>query len=1607
MSGWQPSEKCLVRDADHGWATAVVTGSQGIGNDATLKLRLDDGGVLMEKQGCDVERLTNDHELVDTEDMAALENLSEATMLECLRRRYRQDRIYSSLGGIVVAINPFRNIEHLYEDGYAKFGAGDDAKLLQPHPYALAESAVRGVVRDRVSQSLLVSGESGAGKTETVKIMLGYIAKRSHRAKGTSSQPGVDDALIAANPLLEAFANAMTVRNGNSSRFGKFVRVFVDRLSGTVASAQVDHYLLEKTRCVSLNPGERNFHVFYQLVAAKTGDANDRRLLNLGGRTRPPRDVDDKNGWNETTSSMRALNVSPDVAEDIGSTLKGILAVGEASFESVEIPGQDAGSRMTRVRSDASHCLGVRADDLAEAFVARRVAGVRVPNSAKQAEDARDGLLKALYARLFDKIVLLVNAALGADAGPQMGVDDRLFVGLLDIFGFESFSQNSLEQLLINYANERLQAHFNTFVFETEAKLYMEEDIPVPPTAYVDNAGVVASLEDGVLRLLDEECALRRGSDQQFVAKLDRVCDEDVLSKYKGSHRSGGELVGRAFVVRHFAGKVTYTCDGFVAKNRDALPDAGAATLAQSTNPLVASLFANAQNMQKTGARAARRGGRRRECVARAFGVSLRELTRTVESTRPQFVRCVKPNSDQAPMKWRGALVLEQLRYMGLLQVVEARRRGYPRRYSHEAFLRRFSKLVAFEHSADRAGALCLVDALQHKLQLEREAICVGRTKVFLRARAEALLEGARDRTLRASALQELEAAIELENVDALEAAVAIATELRLDGAVLNKARSRVAVLRFRKHSTLFKEIIKHVLPDMAGDLLKDIHKTAGGALDDAARVAKSVSSAAWSDPADVDTFTQILRRLRRKLRKLEGRIAAAAALEKAAAETMEACGDLASLSVEDAPRVLENLREELEAAHRAAEEAGVPPQAPEALVALRAADALGAAFDTHATRVSEEQAEAPWGSEEAKGGEEPASPHSEVADLDEVPAPPIMKPPAAPPPAIPPPAVTMTPPSSAHGDDDVQVVIPKPPAYADEARPATWLSDAERHLCQALSKNVAASLVGADDAERRARALALERPAVKLQKNGGSAWKAVAVSWSGGRGGSPKLVWRPQKSGFSPLASSTKLALKDIERVCLGPEAPRRDGEGGVVDEYHARAPPSNRAASRWHYVTVTTAARDYVFGLTRTEDEDDDVWAFALHLERQCDFFAGRSRPFGQGVLSRAQRVWQDDDAYANGSRPLARLCPALRPLAAVLASLSETSFRAHRLPRGAAFGSLTPASHGHLGWLPCAVVDAGCRGGLAIGTTFDPCEPRPLTGAYAALLQAEAHVREHFVDLVRTNLTSPADQHKRPIPSPQSPAQCAARALRKRPSAKRDVPDRPKAIHLFAACALGDPDLVEALVLRCRVKVDSRYPAEDPPNWAKLCPQQADAEPHEGTTALCFVVTWCDVLGEANVEKVARRLMLLRADPALDDGHPDVRFPPLCAAVANGSTQLALLLLHAGSEPDVRTSDGRQAIHVLNLTRKPEDRATLLEALVNAGADVNATTNSGDAACHVAAREGLHDLLCSLLQVGANMMLENGDGLTAAEVAYVELQGESERDGEALARCHALLA
>ena len=305
------------------------------------------------------------------------------------------------------------------------------------------------------------------------------------------------------------------------------------------------------------------------------------------------------------------------------------------------------------------------------------------------------------------------------------------------------------------------------------------------------------------------------------------------------------------------------------------------------------------------------------------------------------------------------------------------------------------------------------------------------------------------------------------------------------------------------------------------------------------------------------------------------------------------------------------------------------------------------------------------------------------------------------------------------------------------------------------------------------------------------------------------------------------------------------------------------------------------------------------------------------------------------------------------------------------------------------------AGLASSADSGAGFAAGEVRSEDGRHPGIAEAIAYVAKlpNAAELAAVTGGVSAD------PQPKRPR-------KQRASARRSVPRDPKPAHLFAACAHGDADLVEALVLRCRVRVNARYKAAD--DWAGIAGgDRARMEPQEGTTALCYAVTWCDVLGDRVSEKLVRRLLLLRADPALDDGHPEVRFPPLAAAVANGSTRLALTLLHAGAEPDARTSDGRMPLHILPLCADPAKRSEVAEALVNAGADVNATSASGDAPVHALARDGFVDVVSTLIAFGANTLLENAEGLTAAELAQLELSFDDGARAAGLRACVQLLS
>ena len=302
MSGWDVNTPVLVSDAADGWTAATVQKSSGIGSDALLEVRLDKDGTLVERRGAEVE-IFDGAALAGASDMAALEALTEGRMLECLRRRYAADAVYTSVGGIVVAANPFRALPHLYDDAaVARFREGDDGALAAPHPFAIGEAALRALVRGGASQSVLISGESGAGKTETVKYVLRYLSRRSAAETGAD---GVDGKVLRSNPVLEAFANAKTTRNANSSRFGKYVHVYVDPLSGLIKSASISQFLLEKVRVVDRPPDERNYHAFYQWArgAQRTAPASFRLLA---GPCVDVAGVDDAADWAETAAIVAA-----------------------------------------------------------------------------------------------------------------------------------------------------------------------------------------------------------------------------------------------------------------------------------------------------------------------------------------------------------------------------------------------------------------------------------------------------------------------------------------------------------------------------------------------------------------------------------------------------------------------------------------------------------------------------------------------------------------------------------------------------------------------------------------------------------------------------------------------------------------------------------------------------------------------------------------------------------------------------------------------------------------------------------------------------------------------------------------------------------------------------------------------------------------------------------------------------------------------------------------------------------------------------------------------------------------------------------------------------
>ncbi|XP_030048618.1 myosin-IIIa [Microcaecilia unicolor] len=638
------------------------------------------------------------------QDLAGLPELDEELLLETLLSRFREQKIYTYIGDILIAINPFCTLP-LYEKSVSEMYKNHDKSLLPPHIFAVAARAYE-AMRGRwatgpQNQCIVISGESGAGKTENTKLLLRQIMEL---CRGNSQ---LEQQILQVNPLLEAFGNAQTVINDNSSRFGKYIQLrFSD---STVKGAKINEYLLEKSRVSHQDHGERNFHIFYYMFAGMS--VADKEMF---GILEPVlyRYINQTYGdeaqaayWKEkyqgVCNSMDMVGFEEQEQVDMQTILAGILSLGNVVFEPQETGGVTVALCSHGWLKAVAGQFGVEEEELLNCLVrtvsVTRGESIQRLHTQQQAEDARDSIARMVYGRVFGWIVRKINELLAHTVLPDVELKE---IGILDIFGFENFAVNHFEQFCINLANEQLQYFFNHHIFLMEQKEYELEGISWDTITFNNNKPILdlfLAKPMGILSLLDEQSAFPRATDATFVEKLN--------SNFKG-HKNYETWRSRVpgFTIVHYAGKVQYTGCGFLEKNRDTLPGSIRTLFINSVTPLLSVLFT--ATVSRTGTLMPHQKGKitpleeekfntsRKQSVGAQFRHSLVVLMEKMYSANPHFVRCIKPNGNKQPDVVDRKMILDQLRYNGLLETIRIRRDGFSWRPSFQDFTQRFGILL-------------------------------------------------------------------------------------------------------------------------------------------------------------------------------------------------------------------------------------------------------------------------------------------------------------------------------------------------------------------------------------------------------------------------------------------------------------------------------------------------------------------------------------------------------------------------------------------------------------------------------------------------------------------------------------------------------------------------------------------------------------------------------------------------------------------------------------------------------------------------------------------------------------------------------------------------
>ncbi|EPY75937.1 myosin-VIIb [Camelus ferus] len=674
------------------------------------------------------------------DDMICLGDLNEAGMVHNLLIRYQQHKIYTYTGSILVAVNPFQVLP-LYTAEQVQLYYNRHVGELPPHVFAIANSCYFNMKKDRRDQCCIISGESGAGKTETTKLILQFLATVS------GQHSWIEQQVLEANPILEAFGNAKTIRNDNSSRFGKYIDIYFNS-SGVIEGARIEQFLLEKSR------------------VCRQGNCTSCE------------GIDDTKDYAHVRSAMKILLFSDSENWDLSKLLAAILHLGNVQFMAAIFENLDSSDVMeTLAFPTAMKLLEVKdqalRDCLTKHSITVRGEFVTRPLNIAQAVDRRDAFVKGIYGHLFLWIVKKINTAIFTPP-TQDPKNVRRTIGLLDIFGFENFQKNSFEQFCINLANEHLQQLFVQHVFTVEQEEYHSENIPWEHIHYTDNRptlDLLALKPMSIISLLDEESHFPQGTDNTLVQKLQSVhANNKAFLQPKNIHDA-------RFGIAHFAGDVYYQAEGFLEKNRDVLSRDILALVYSSQNKFLQEIFRIESAKNKLGhgtivqAKAVRQlfksadSSKRPPTLAGQFKQSLDKLMKILTNCQPYFIRCIKPNEYKKPLLFDRELCVRQLRCSGMMETVHMRKSGFPIRYSFEDFSQRFHVLLPSAQRLERGLCLCPglaapeLKPLQGKFRLMALRIAerqlgkdedwkVGKTKIFLKDNQDTLLEVQRSQAL-------------------------------------------------------------------------------------------------------------------------------------------------------------------------------------------------------------------------------------------------------------------------------------------------------------------------------------------------------------------------------------------------------------------------------------------------------------------------------------------------------------------------------------------------------------------------------------------------------------------------------------------------------------------------------------------------------------------------------------------------------------------------------------------------------------------------------------------------------------------------------------------